>query len=123
MRTKQNVTLYYCEHCKRAPYQRKGACERHEKMCNANPANNRACFGCRYLTKKETSEFIDYGYGEDERKVNLLYCSKLDAFRYPPSVQHKKNWIEVETANDFNQPMPVTCAHRSEGVHTDDLPF
>ena len=43
--------IYKCEHCNKL-YQLKNWCLVHEKACSKNPDNDRACFGCQYLTKQ-----------------------------------------------------------------------
>lgn len=48
----QTKEIYKCEYCRKI-YQIKRFAESHEKMCKKNPENNRACFGCNFLQKKE----------------------------------------------------------------------
>ena len=101
--------IYKCDHCKKL-YQRKNACEKHEKSCTKNSDNFRACFGCKYLTKK--TETIDNGSQYyPERRVDLLWCNKLGHFLHPPKVEHKGNAIET---GELNEPMPKECEHRKE---------
>lgn len=103
--------IYKCEHCNKL-YQKKYFAEIHEKQCNKNPANNRACLECNHLTKKDTVVYYDNYYGdmEEGRNVNLFYCPKIDAFLYPPKVEYKNNRFEFE--DDLNQPMPKECEHQ-----------
>ena len=98
--------VYKCEHCNKL-YQLKKWCLLHEKSCSKNPDNDRACFGCRHLTKKSETICCDTRYGEREIKLDLLYCKKLDTFLYPPKVEHKGNMYETES--EGNKPMPRTC--------------
>ena len=99
--------IYKCEHCNKL-YQIKNKCLEHEKVCNKNPDNQRACFGCRHLEKKNYTIYEDHHYGgELERKVELLHCPKINSFLYPPKVEHKKNWYETDPME--NKPMPRTC--------------
>lgn len=98
--------IYKCEHCNKL-YQLKNWCLLHEKSCSKNPDNDRACFGCRHLTKKSETIYYDTYNGESERKVDLLYCNKLDIFLYPPKVEHKGNMYETDPKE--NKPMPRTC--------------
>jgi len=61
--------IYKCEHCNKL-YQIKSKCLEHEKTCSKNPDNQRACFGCRHLEKKNYTIYEDHPYsGELERKV------------------------------------------------------
>lgn len=99
--------IYKCEHCKKL-YQLKKYCLLHETTCKKNKENHRACFGCNNLTKKTETIVYDTGYGESQRKVDLLYCTKLDIFLYPPKVEHKGN--QYETHPKENKPMPKECS-------------
>ena len=57
----------------------------HEKKCNRNPENFRPCFGCLFLTKKETLIGGYYYNGDEwEREVSLLFCEKKQTFLYTP---------------------------------------
>lgn len=94
--------VYKCEYCRKL-YQLKRFAELHEKMCSKNPENSRKCFGCKHLGKKKT-EVYDC---EMPRRVELLYCSKIDSFLYPPKVEHKKNWHETDPMP--NNPMRRKC--------------
>lgn len=92
--------VYKCEHCRKL-YQRKHAAIKHEAMCKKNPYNNRPCFSCPHLEKKK---YVDYGpYGLNE--YNLLHCSKKEEYMYPPQVEVKDNFLEI----DDNHPMPRQC--------------
>lgn len=101
-------TVYYCDHCKKKGLV-KSKMKRHEKLCNANPANKRPCFNCEYLTKRQTSIYIDQpDYGSDgERRVDLFYCTKHEQFKYTPKNQVKGNRFEL--GDHFNEPMPKEC--------------
>jgi len=98
--------IYKCDHCNKL-YQLKSPCLLHEVRCVKNPDNNRPCFNCIHLTKKIETIYYDNTYTETTREVDLLYCSKVDTFLYPPKVQHKGNMYETETKE--NNPMPKTC--------------
>jgi len=104
--------IYKCEHCNKL-YQIKNKCLEHEKICGKNPDNQRACFGCGNLEKKNCTIYQDSYIGEVERKVELLYCSKINSFLYPPKVEHKKNWYETDPIE--NKPMPRTCKVFDDG--------
>lgn len=58
----QTKEIYKCEHCRKL-YQIKRFTELHEKMCNKNPENQRACFTCKFLEKKETALCYDSPIG------------------------------------------------------------
>jgi hypothetical protein len=97
--------IYKCDHCNKL-YQVKGAAERHERACHRNPDNERACFGCDNLEKKETSIGMMTPYGEINKPVNCLYCKIKYVFLYPPKVEHKGNAFDL---GEFNEPMPKVC--------------
>lgn len=97
--------IYKCDHCNKL-YQVKGAAERHEKACHKNPDNERACFGCDNLDRRETSIGMMGPWGEIEKPVNCLYCKSKDIFLYPPKVEHKGNSFEL---GEGNEPMPKVC--------------
>ena len=101
--------IYKCEFCKKL-YQVRHFAVLHEKRCFRNPNNDRACFGCLRLTKKETTIIKDGYNGEYEETVNLCYCIVKDIYLYPPQVEQKENAIELD--EESNEPMPRTCSSR-----------
>ena len=111
--------VYKCEYCNKL-YQIKRQCLLHEKSCSKNPDNNRACFGCNHLIKKNETIYYDSWNGETKRNVSLLYCNKLDTFLYPPKVEHKGNMFETDLKG--NNPMPKTCKHYiDEGIEINNI--
>ena len=54
--------IYKCEYCRKI-YQVKRFAEAHEVVCKKNPDNNRACFGCEFLEKKEKTLYEDHPMG------------------------------------------------------------
>ena len=103
----QTKEIYKCEHCNKL-YQIKRFCESHELSCNKNPANQRACFRCVHLGKKNHTLYNDHPMGgETTRVVSLLHCKHFGNFLYPPKVEHKKNYHETDEIE--NSPMPMVC--------------
>ena len=99
--------IYKCEHCNKL-YQIKSYCEKHEIVCSKNPNNQRACFGCNHLEKKNYTIYDDDPRGgEIESNVEILFCPKINSFLYPPKVEHKGNAYEL--GDELNKPMPRTC--------------
>lgn len=99
--------VYKCEYCRKM-YQLKRFAESHEEMCVKNPENQRACFGCKFLDKKETVLYYDSPMGgELTRKVSLCHCSKKEIFVYPPKVEIKGNVFDL--GYDINEAMPKKC--------------
>ena len=104
MKTIENVTLYKCDFCKKE-LKRKHAMVNHEKKCNCNPINFRACTsGCIYLEREEID--IDYEVGYDyengetqyeSKKVNAFKCTKFDKIMYPYSIE-KSSALEKHPA-------------------------
>ena len=101
------TTIYKCDHCGKI-YQRKFYCNKHEKICRKNPANDRPCFNCSCLTMK-TIEYGDYDPedGVYPSRGNALYCKKQDQFVYPPYT--KKPYYEDDDP-DMNIAMPLICS-------------
>ena len=97
--------MYKCEYCNKL-YQLKHFCEKHEKICKKNPENDRPCFSCVHLSKKDV---VFYEYcGDIEHKVNLscLYCEKKEVFLHTPQNEIKGNALEL---GEGNLPMPKEC--------------
>ncbi len=101
----ETKTIYKCDYCKKL-YQIKCACGRHELSCTKNPENDRPCFHCQHLHKKETEIFVDRYDGEHSYALELLHCNKLNHFLYTPQIEQKKNWYEL---GEENNPMPKQC--------------
>lgn len=101
--------IYKCGHCRKL-YQIKSACIKHEIQCSNNPENDRACFGCVFLEKKEVLHYSDDPMCEGW-KVNVLHCSKIDSYLYPPKVEIKGNmYNEFNLAGNIeNNPMRKDC--------------
>ena len=97
--------IYKCEYCNKL-YQLKHFCEKHEKICKKNPENDRPCFSCVHLSKKDV---VVYEYcGDIEHKVNLscLHCDKKEVFLHTPQNEIKGNALEL---GGDNLPMPKEC--------------
>ncbi len=103
---KELKRAYKCEYCSKL-YQRKTACENHEKHCTKNIDNHRACFGCAYLNKKQTWHYFDTYCSESKEKLSLLHCGEKEIFLYPPKIEVKKNWFDL--GDELNEPMPKKC--------------
>ena len=97
--------IYKCEHCNKL-YQLKHFCEKHEKACKKNPKNDRPCFRCVHLTKKDIEHY--YFVGDRDIKVNFscLYCDKRKVFLHTPQNEIKGNALDL---GDENLPMPKEC--------------
>lgn len=97
----KQINAYKCEHCGKI-YQKINAIEFHEKTCNKNPENKRACFGCVHLVKK-----VDYMYSHNGEKGSGLFCEHHKEFVHTAKTEIKGNAIEF--GNYDNNPMPKEC--------------
>ena len=92
----KEITAYCCEHCKKV-YQKKHACEKHEKeWCRHNPTLKAKCFyDCKHLTSEYAIIYQDVREGQMEVKVSLLYCTKKEAHIVPFWAVKKGNWYDA----------------------------
>lgn len=110
--------IYKCEHCRKM-YQVKSACIRHELRCDKNPETHRACYGCNFLKEERVDvNFIAMQpYGEDEytEEKKILFCSKLNVYKYPPKIEHSLRGAylqeDIGDGEVANEPMPKDCPH------------
>lgn len=99
--------VYKCEYCRKL-YQLKRFAVSHEVSCSKNPDNKRACYGCKFMEKKNTSVYVDHPVmGETSYVATLCHCSKKELFLYPHKVEHKGNSIDL--GYELNEPMPRVC--------------
>lgn len=113
MRVKQNVTVYYCDHCKKKMF-RKHAMEHHEKWCPKNPDNTKACTYCKHLKETIIETYFDAFDGEHTVNRKAFQCTKLDKLVYPLSVQRRGLDKRFETFSE-QEPMPKECDHKETG--------
>lgn len=113
MKIKKGVTVYRCDYCKKKMF-RKGAMERHERLCDSNPENSKACSGCSFL--QETTVEVYSGtdpYGDERtRDVKAFRCTKLDKMLYPLKVEQKGLVEKYPDTFEDQEPMPKECEHR-----------
>jgi hypothetical protein len=114
---KQGVTVYKCEYCKKKLFV-KSSMQKHEKYCNQNPENFKACLGC---IKLEEVKITCYRYSAEAGAVvpfksNGFYCKALDKGVYPTKVE--KLGLDKKHPETFeNQiPMPKECEHKDDGL-------
>jgi len=99
--------VYYCQYCKKHGLNKKQM-EYHETICVKNPINDRPCFHCENLDKKETEIYGQYFDGSEwSRKLDLLYCKVNECFLFTPKNQIKGNQFDLGDEN--NEPMPKEC--------------
>jgi hypothetical protein len=99
--------VYKCDHCRKL-YQIKSSAERHEKLCSKNPKNQRPCFTCIHLDKREATTSGYYFNGNEwERPVKVLFCTAKDIFIHTPQNEIKGNAFDL--GDELNEPMPVEC--------------
>lgn len=110
--------IYKCDHCNKL-YQVKRFAIQHELICNKNPENSRPCLSCPMLEKKQTTVCFDAQYGgEDERKINVLYCSRKKIFLHLPKNQIKNNAFNL--GDETNHPMPKECKEYNDSLNLID---
>ncbi len=95
--------IHTCDYCNKL-YLRKKMGEKHELTCNKNPVNDRPCFDCGALVKKE--------YKDDEfnSRIELFFCEHFKHYLYPPSADHKKNWVDTGDSES----MPKECEFKAD---------
>lgn len=102
--------VFYCDHCKKHGLN-SGAMSRHEKWCDINPENKKACTFCMHLEETTISYTVDEGTeGEHERQSKAFRCTKLDKMLYPLIVQ-RKGLDKRYSVFDDQEPMPKICEH------------
>ncbi len=99
--------IYKCDFCNKL-YQIKRFAEKHEKQCSRNPENNRPCFKCQFLEKKNSVIRNPDYFNDDEIKVSVLSCSAKNIFLFPPKVEIKEN--QYDLLDGGNEPMPKECS-------------
>ena len=111
MKTTENVTIYGCDFCKKKLLV-SHAMQKHEVVCDKNPANSKACFnGCAHLGKKEIFVPIERGYERDadDVKVAVFHCEKYDRLMYPYNIERRKLPERYPDTYDEQNPMPHNC--------------
>lgn len=102
----RQLTIYFCDHCNKL-YQRKHACEKHERRCMSNPENERKCWSCKYRSIRR-AYWCEDSYGHEvERSMDMSFCSKLSSFIHTPITEHKGNAIDL--GDYYNVPMRKNC--------------
>lgn len=115
--------VYYCDHCKKHGLS-KGAMSRHEKWCNYNPENRRACEGCKCLDETTISYVVDEGTeGQHTRNSKTFWCVKLSKMLYPVKAEKKDLPNKFPHIFAEQSPMPKTCEHREAFDNLEDLFF
>ncbi|EJL66275.1 hypothetical protein [Flavobacterium sp. CF136] len=125
MKKIENVTLYKCDFCKKE-LKRKHAMDTHEKICNCNPENKKACMnGCIHLEKEELDVDFEsyYDYGNEEqhystKKILVFKCAKLDKLMFPWSIERKNLHVEYPSTFEYQEPMPKKCSDFSTNPDT-----
>lgn len=116
MRTIENVTIYKCDFCKKE-LKRKHAMVSHEKKCNCNPLNSRACTnGCVFLEREIIDiDFLthyDYengGSNYQTKPINAFKCTKFDKIMYPFSIEKSSALEKYPETFEYQEPMPKEC--------------
>ena len=105
----KQIKAYQCDHCRKL-YKRPKSCEKHEVICKSNPENSVACDGCKFLTKKDVTQYYDTPVGERNRLVNVLFCLQYEHPLFHPINRIKGNTLDLAD----NGEMPKQCPDRQE---------
>lgn len=97
--------VYKCDYCGKNLI-RKHAMIKHEKFCDRNPLNIKACFGCVFLTKEEV---LIEEHDHYDRKSNGFRCTKKDVLLYPTKVERKGLLDKYPETFEDQEPMPSQC--------------
>lgn len=114
MKTIENVTIYKCDFCKKE-LKRKHSMILHEKICNSNPENFKACMnGCVHLEMEKVILYFEVGHSEDgveysEQNKDVFKCNKMDKLMYPWSIERKDLANKYPSTFDEQSPMPKVC--------------
>jgi hypothetical protein len=95
---KRTIDVYNCDHCNKM-YQRKHACEQHERDCFKNPANHRPCLDCMNLTMIEQTIYgNDWMGGEVQTKEMLSFAAlkELPFIRQRPKIEMMVVFMNLE---------------------------
>jgi hypothetical protein len=113
MKVKENVTVYYCDHCNKKLIVKR-AMEKHEQLCYKNPENTRACSGCLFLKEVPVEYLNRY---EQTKTVRGFSCEKLNKKLYPFKVEKKGLPEEYPETFEDQEPMPKTCVHYQDFIN------
>lgn len=113
MTSKENVTIYGCDFCKKKLFV-KHAMLKHEDNCLNNPKNIRPCLSCKNL-ERETIEvdFETYNYREGThytvQEKEVFKCALYDTLMFPFSIERKDLHNKYPNTYDNQEPMPKEC--------------
>lgn len=108
MITKENVTVYQCEHCKKKLF-KDYAMIKHEKYCGANPENFTVCSDCDHMERREIEYFFDTYEGQQSDKSNGFYCNCLKTYIYPVFIEHRTFFIQNPEQFEDQIPFKKQC--------------
>jgi hypothetical protein len=107
----KEIKAFECGYCRKM-YRTESGVLKHEKFCNSNPQNYRACDGCAFLK----TEIEEYEKGDDYTtdepvmgKRRVFECTKLNKTLY--SVYEERKGHLEQYPWHFNNAirMPKTC--------------
>ena len=96
---------------------RKHAMERHEKFCESNPENEKACSGCIFLKEETIEHDVMYHYDGSEsiRNSKAFKCSKKDILVYPTKAERLGLPEKYPETFEDQIPMPKECNDFDDG--------
>lgn len=126
-----NVTIYKCEFCKKE-LKRKHAMVNHEEICDNNPKNKKACYGCIHLQEHDTEYYTEHRgydgeYDETEHKSHCFRCEKFEKLMFTWKAEKLKLPEKYPETFEDQKRMPNSCRHFKEFENDEkplfDLPF
>jgi hypothetical protein len=114
MTTKENLTQYGCDFCKKKLFA-KHAMIKHEDNCLNNPKNKRPCLSCKHMDRATIEvEFKRWGspeYGEDYsmQEKEVFKCNLYDKLMFPFSIERKDLHNKYPDTYQDQEPMPKEC--------------
>jgi len=104
---KEKITaIYRCDFCRKL-YLRRVACEKHEKFCAKNPANQHACFMfCKNLVRERIEIEISGDYQDYKIQQTQFQCKASGKFMHSFIAERKGivGYLEETTER-----MPLNC--------------
>lgn len=107
--TVKETKVYKCDFCKKKSFM-SNAMVRHERWCNSNPVNFKACIDCQNL--EETTVDYEIQIAIDDFRTNhakAFRCTRLDRLLYPTKVEQKGLPEKYPNTFENQYPMPTNC--------------
>ena len=115
MITKENVTIYLCEHCRKV-YRRPHDCLNHEPGCHRNPENHHLCFDCPFLKKGTRTVYYDAWDGEHSTEITSFGCMAQGELVYSYKAENMRR-AHNDVEDGMRMPTPFEgCQYNSGSI-------